>query len=109
MTIAEKIQTALSQFPDHAATERLRAEVAQLKEDELKHWAKLMDASEHSLEEWISAIIAFNLWLDREKRQIDLFNRIEYLSCCAEGGIQTGGMLTLTDLFHDYVKLYGVE
>jgi hypothetical protein len=107
--IAEKIQTALSQFPDHAAAARLRAEVAVLKEDELNHWAKLMDESEHSLDEWLSAIIAFNLWLEREKRQINLFNRIEYLSCCAEGGIQTGGLLSLTDLFHDYVRLYGVE
>ena len=109
MTILEKVQSALSQFPDHAAANRLRTEVAALKEDELKHWAKLMDESEHSLDEWLNAIVAFNLWLEREKRQIDLFHRIEYLSCCAEGGIQTGGMLTLTDLFHDYVKLYGVE
>lgn len=109
MTIKDKITAALAQFPEHAATERLKLEVAALSEDDIKHFAKLMDASEHSLDEWLSAVIAFNLFLDREKRQLDFFAKTEYLSCCAEGGQQTGGMLSLTDLFHDYVKLYGVE
>jgi hypothetical protein len=109
MTVLEKITVALEAFPAHSGTEKLRVELASLASDELAHFAKLMDASEHSLEEWLSAMIAFNLWLEREKRSLDFLAKSEYLNCCAEGGQQTGGMLSLTDLFHDYVKIYGVE
>ena len=109
MMIREKVLQALDRFPSHGAAEKLKAEVAALSDEELRHFAKRIDESEHSLEEWLNAIVAFNLWLAREKRELELNARIDYLHCCAEGGQQSGGMLTLTELFHDYVKLYGVD
>jgi len=99
----------LDTFPAHSAAEKLRAEIANLTDDDLGYFGKQIDETEHSLEEWLNAVIAFNLWLEREKRALSFFDRVDYLHCCAEGGQQSGGLLTLTELFHDYVKTYGVE
>jgi len=107
--IRSQITELLENFPAHSAAEKLRSEIAALNDEDLVYLGKQIDESEHSLEEWLNAVIAFNLWLEREKRELSFFDRVDYLHCCAEGGQQSGGLLTLTELFHDYVKAYGVE
>jgi hypothetical protein len=83
-----------------------------LSDEDFVFLAESMDESDHSMQEWLLALIEFEYWLRAASRQPDelpVRSQIEYLNCCVQGATQGGGrLLSLQDLFLDYAKTYGV-
>jgi hypothetical protein len=84
-------------------------EISEATDAVLNDWIKFIDHSPDSLEDWCLALLEFKKWEVAEKRPLTLAHKIEYLSCCREGGLNSGTLVSLTDLFLDYLKEYGVE
>lgn len=72
--------------------------------------AESIDDSDYSLTEWCLALHEFWMWLNQHARTLPPRGQIEYLNCCVQGAVQGGGkLLSLKDLFLDYVGVYGVH
>lgn len=84
------------------------AEVSAASDEVLKTWIRFIDESPDSLKDWCSAYLEFKKWESKENRPLSLAHKIEYLSCCREGG-GSSTLISLSDLFLSYVEEYGVE
>lgn len=81
-----------------------------LSDEDFSFLAESVDDSDYSVQEWLIALDEFWKWKTAYQRDFSTRFQIEYLNCCAQGSIQGGGkLLSLADLFHDYVKIYGVS
>ncbi len=90
------------------AQPRLRDELMNLPDPELLNWAKSIDESDYSLEEWVTALIEFHLWEEKNK-PLSITTKLDYLICCTEGSVQTGKLLPLSELLIQYLNAHGVE
>ena len=90
--------------------ESLSNEIKAIPQESLIYFARLVDESHYSVRDWAEALVAFAAWEKQNQQFLDFKDKIEYLNCCVEGSVSSGGkLLPLVDAFQDYVKLYGVE
>ena len=90
--------------------ESLSDEIKALSQDTLIYFTRLVDESDYSVRDWGEALVAFTAWEKQHQQFLDFIDKVDYLNCCVEGSLASGGkLLPLVDAFQDYVKLYGVE
>ncbi len=103
--LRQKILDSLKELPESG---KAFAEVQSADESVLLRWVQIIDDSPDSLKDWCKAILEFKKW-EEQNRALTLSHKIEYLSCCREGGLNAGTLVSLTDLLLDYLKEHGVE
>ena len=106
MEIRKKILDQLSALQADPA---LVLDVKNADDSVITNWVKIIDASTDSLNDWCKALIEFRRWELSENRLLTLAHKIEYLSCCREGGANAGTLVSLSDLLIEYLKNHGVE
>lgn len=81
-----------------------------LSDNDFQFLAESIDDSDYSVQEWLIALHEFWKWQVANSKELGTRFHIEYLNCCVQGSVQGGGkLLSLADLFHDYVRIYGVS
>ena len=91
------------------ANEELLKEIQAADEATLQQWIQFIDDSPDSLMDWCKALLEFKKWEVAQNRSLTLAHKIEYLSCCREGGANAGTLVSLSDLLADYLRDHGVE
>lgn len=84
-------------------------EVNLLSDSEISSWIRVMDESSYGLADWIEALIYFQSWLQEQRQGKNFTHQIEYLSCCTEGNLNSGRLLTLKDLLKTYLDTFGIQ
>ena len=79
----------------------------QIQEDPVA--AQHVDESQYSLDEWCEALVEFSAWEIREGRSLEFADKMEYLSCCAQGSVQSGKLVSLVTLLETYLREHGVH
>ena len=80
-----------------------------LSDGDFQFLAESIDDSDYTVQEWLIALHEFWKWQLSADKAFGTRFHIEYLNCCVQGSVQGGGkLLSLADLFHDYVRIYGV-
>ena len=103
--IRQKILDTLKELPESSSAS---LEVQTAEDSALLRWVQIIDESPDSLKDWCKALLEFKKW-EKQNRALTLSHKIEYLSCCREGGLNAGSLVSLTDLLIDYLKEHGVE
>ena len=103
--LRQKILESLKELPESG---NAFAEVQSADESVLLRWVQIIDESPDSLKDWCKALLEFKKW-EEKNRGLTLSHKIEYLSCCREGGLNAGTLVSLTDLLLDYLNEHGVE
>ena len=66
-----------------------------------------VDESQYGLDEWCEALAEFAQW-EAQNRPLAFLDKMEYLSCCAQGSVQSGKLIPLSALLEDYLRVHGV-
>ena len=84
-------------------------EIDLLSDESLLIWIQSIDESSFPLTEWLESLVYFQKWLQETKKGKNFPDQIEYISCCIQGSVNTGRLLTLPDLLKSYLENFGVQ
>jgi len=88
--------------------ETLHPELAQAPDAFLEGFARDVDESPHSLEEWAEAHARFARWEQEHGRRLTLEQKQEYLNCCIAGTNASAPLSPLRDVLEHFLETYGV-
>ncbi len=77
-------------------------------ERQMKILLQAVDASAHSIEEWIPALQVVGEWMQQNDRETSMERRIGYLSCCAES-ISSHPGVNLAEVANEMLTTHGME
>ena len=75
-------------------------------------WGELIRRVEHSpytLADWIAALEAFTLWLEKEGRSAEYISALGYLDCCVEYIPAAPGAFPFPELVRTFLDEFGYE
>ncbi len=84
-------------------------EIMMMSDAELSIWIESIDESSYALSEWLQSLLFFQGWLKDHQKGKNFAGQIEYISCCIQGGSNSGRLLTLPDMLKGYLETFGVQ